>query len=91
MQSELNDMVDMVSPFESCVDPLMRKFADDWRDTWHVGLSPSQGHFVGVFKSDWNGVSTDVCVDHGHEVRPPGRARATPHGPSTENRSPARR
>lgn len=29
---------------------------------------PSQHHFVGVYKSDWNGVSTNVCVNAGHEV-----------------------
>lgn len=67
-QRERDDLLDSISPFDACIDPLLKEYNAEWRDSWFVGLSPSQHHFVGVYKSDWNGVSTNVCVNAGHEV-----------------------
>jgi hypothetical protein len=69
VQLELNDMMTAVAPFAASLDPLLKKYDEHWRKAWHVALSPGQGHFVGIFKSDWNGVSSDVCVGNGHEVK----------------------
>jgi alkylhydroperoxidase/carboxymuconolactone decarboxylase family protein YurZ len=69
LQSELNDMVDAIAPFAASLDPLLRRYDEHWREAWHVALSPGQGHFAGIFKSDWNGVSSDVRLGTGHEVK----------------------
>ena len=65
-QQEKEDMCALVSPFHHALDPVLTMFNEKWRDSWGVGLSP--GHFVGVYKSDWNGVARETCASSGHDV-----------------------
>jgi hypothetical protein len=68
-QREKEDISNAVSPFHHAMDPILKPFREGWRDEWVPGLSSSHNHFVGVYKSDWTGVSPDVCVTRGHDVQ----------------------
>jgi hypothetical protein len=67
-QREKEDMCAIVSPFHHALDPLLKMYEDNWKESWGVGLSSSQDHFVGVYKSDWNGVARETCASSGHDI-----------------------
>lgn len=65
---EKESLVSLVSPFHHALDPILTMYDDQWKSHWAVGLSSSQNHFVGVYKSDWNGVAKETCASSGHDI-----------------------
>jgi hypothetical protein len=68
-QQEHDDLDEIVSPFNREIDPLLKQYDEEWRKSWLVGLSQSHKHFVGVYKTDWNGVHPSIRKNAGHTIQ----------------------